>query len=132
MAVVRPGGYFAPPLRPRESAMPKQPVDPFARRKFLAFLAGSPLLAAAGIDLARLDRLLGAPSDNRLPPLDLIQQQLQEPRLIAAPNEALDIFDFEPVAKKKLPPAHWAYLATGTDDDATIRANREGFSRYEL
>lgn len=111
--------------------MPK-PVDPFARRKFLAFLAGSPLLAAAGIDLARLDRFFGESRDNRLPPLDLIQQQLQEPRLISAPNEALDVFDFEPVAKKKLPPAHWGYLATGTDDDATIRANREGFSRYEL
>jgi isopentenyl diphosphate isomerase/L-lactate dehydrogenase-like FMN-dependent dehydrogenase len=31
-----------------------------------------------------------------------------------------------------LPPAHWGYLATGTDDDGTIRANREGFARWDL
>jgi len=36
------------------------------------------------------------------------------------------------VARKKLPPAHWGYLATGTDDDATIRANRDGFTRYSM
>jgi isopentenyl diphosphate isomerase/L-lactate dehydrogenase-like FMN-dependent dehydrogenase len=28
--------------------------------------------------------------------------------------------------------AHWAYLATGTDDDGTIRANREGFNHWAL
>jgi isopentenyl diphosphate isomerase/L-lactate dehydrogenase-like FMN-dependent dehydrogenase len=52
--------------------------------------------------------------------------------LITAPDQALDVFDFEAVAKKQLPPAHWGYLATGTDDDATVRANREGFDRFQL
>jgi isopentenyl diphosphate isomerase/L-lactate dehydrogenase-like FMN-dependent dehydrogenase len=42
------------------------------------------------------------------------------------------VFDFEPVAKKKLPPAHWGYLATGSDGDETIRANREGYARWDL
>jgi len=51
---------------------------------------------------------------------------------IASAAEALDVFDFEPIARQKLPPAHWGYLATGTDDDGTIRADREGFSRYQL
>jgi isopentenyl diphosphate isomerase/L-lactate dehydrogenase-like FMN-dependent dehydrogenase len=32
--------------------------DPFSRRRFLSFLAGSPLLAAAGLDLTSIDRLL--------------------------------------------------------------------------
>src|SRR5688500_19228055 len=31
-----------------------------------------------------------------------------------------------------MPIAHWAYLATGTDDDGTIRANREGFDHWAL
>jgi isopentenyl diphosphate isomerase/L-lactate dehydrogenase-like FMN-dependent dehydrogenase len=56
----------------------------------------------------------------------------QEPPLIPTARHALNVFDFEPVAKKKLPPAHWAYLATGSDDDGTIRANREGFNCYEI
>ena len=30
------------------------------------------------------------------------------------------------------PPAHYGYLATGTDDDNTLRANREGYRRFQL
>ena len=103
-----------------------------SRRDFLTFLAGSPLFAAAGIDLHSLEWLArGAPRD-QVAALDMIQQAAQEPDLISSPGEALDVFDFEPVARKKLPPAHWGYLATGSDDDGTIRANREGFARWEL
>jgi isopentenyl diphosphate isomerase/L-lactate dehydrogenase-like FMN-dependent dehydrogenase len=56
----------------------------------------------------------------------------QDPDLISAARDAINVFDFEQVARQKLPPAHFGYLATGTDDDATIRANREGFTRYGL
>ena len=52
--------------------------------------------------------------------------------VIASARDALNVFDFEPVARQKLPPAHFGYLATGVDDDATVRANREGFSRYQM
>ena len=76
--------------------------------------------------------MLEGSSTERHRALELIQQQAQEPTLIAAASEALNVFDFEPVARKKLPPAHWGYLATGTDDDETIRANREGFARWDL
>ncbi len=89
--------------------MSRPPADPNTRRAFLAFLAGSPLIGRA-----------------------LLRQLAQEPDLIAAASEALSVFDFEPVAKKKIPPAHWGYLMTGTDDDATIQANREGFTRWDL
>ncbi len=51
---------------------------------------------------------------------------------IASPDEAINVFDFEVVAQKTLDPAHWGYLATGTDDDGTIRANRDGFSKFQL
>ncbi len=40
--------------------------------------------------------------------------------------------DFEPAAHKALPPAHWGYLATGVDDDKTLRNNREAFDHYQL
>jgi isopentenyl diphosphate isomerase/L-lactate dehydrogenase-like FMN-dependent dehydrogenase len=52
--------------------------------------------------------------------------------LITDPKEALDIFDFEPVAKRNLPPAHFGYMVTGIDDEVTCRANREGFLKYQL
>lgn len=87
------------------------------RRRFLAYLAGSPLFAAASGDVASFARVM---------------EMLQDPAFIPTARHALSVFDFEPVARKKLPPAHWAYMATGSDDDGTIRANREGFTRYEL
>src|SRR5262249_30140387 len=34
--------------------------------------------------------------------------------------------------RRELPPAHFGYLSTGVDDDATLRANREGFSRFQI
>ncbi len=98
----------------------------------MAFAAGSPLLAAAGVDLPSLRRLLAGNSRDRVAALGMLQQASQEPELIASAADALDVFDFEPVAKKKVPPAHWGYLATGTDGDETIRANREGYARWDL
>ena len=103
-----------------------------SRRQFVAFLTGSPLLAAAGVDVAALARLMGGSTRDQNRILDLVQQATQEPDLITSPSEALNVFDFEPVARKKIPVAHWGYLMTGSDDDGTIRANREGFNRYEL
>ena len=84
--------------------------DP-SRRRFLRFLAASPLLLAPRL----------------LPSLSA-----QDPELIASPDLALNVFDFEAVARQNLSPAHFAYMATGVDDDATLRANREGFERYQL
>jgi isopentenyl diphosphate isomerase/L-lactate dehydrogenase-like FMN-dependent dehydrogenase len=52
--------------------------------------------------------------------------------LITSVAEALSVLDFEPAARAKLPPWHWAWLSTGGDDGATIRANREGFEQYQI
>ena len=51
---------------------------------------------------------------------------------ITAAGQAVDVFDFERLARRNLPPAHWGYLATGVDGDATLAANRAGFSDYSL
>jgi isopentenyl diphosphate isomerase/L-lactate dehydrogenase-like FMN-dependent dehydrogenase len=85
--------------------------DERSRRRFLQFLAASPLLLAPQL----LPSLLA-----------------QDPELISAPDLALNVFDFEAVARRKLPPAHFAFMATGVDDDRTLHANREGFERYQL
>jgi isopentenyl diphosphate isomerase/L-lactate dehydrogenase-like FMN-dependent dehydrogenase len=34
--------------------------------------------------------------------------------------------------KVNVPPAHFGYMATGVDDEVTLRANREGFLKFEL
>jgi 4-hydroxymandelate oxidase len=99
-------------------------TDSSSRRQFLSYLAASPLF------LRHPERSEG--SAGGFEALTRLLEQTQEPTLIPTARHALNVFDFEPVARKKLPPAHWAYLATGSDDDGTIRANREGFNRYEL
>ncbi len=33
---------------------------------------------------------------------------------------------------KNVPPAHFGYMASGIDDEMTLRANREGFQKFVL
>src|SRR3954471_9836140 len=47
-------------------------------------------------------------------------------------KDALSVLDFEPLAHKALPPAHWGYMATGVDDDLTVRVNREAMGHYQI
>ena len=91
-----------------------------SRRRFLQFLAASPLFAH------------GALAEGLRPqdPVDWAPRDLD--KLIADPSQALDVFDFEPVMKKNVPPAHFGYMATGVDDELTLRANREGFRKFAL
>ena len=96
--------------------------QPTCRRRFLQYLAASPLLAGTGAPRAGAARCpirrYGAPRT-----LD---------KLIGSPREALDVFDFEPVMHQNVPPAHFGYMATGIDDEVTLRANREGFQKFQL
>jgi 4-hydroxymandelate oxidase len=100
--------------------MSLHPIHAVSRRHLLQFLAASPLFARNA--LAEGLR----PSD----PADWAHHDLD--KLIAEPAQALDVFDFEPVMKKNVPPAHFGYMATGVDDEVTLRANREGFRKFEL
>jgi len=97
------------------------------RRRFLKFLAGSPLLA--GVPGAALAQA-AMPKEMFADPL---MWSPQDPsRLIKDPKEAINVFDFEPVMQQKVPPAHFGYMASGVDDDLTLRANREGFLKFQL
>ena len=98
-----------------------------ARRKLLQLAAASPL-AAAGLLPTRLGELLALQGQDA-PSSPAGQPQAH---LIANAEDALDVFDFEAVARQTLPPGHFGYLATGTDADETVRANREAFSRFQL
>jgi len=99
-----------------------------SRRKFLQFLAGSPLLAGAA---SRASAGEGVTPGSKLPdPLAWAPMRTDE--LLASPKEAINVFDFEPVCRKNVPPAHFGYMASGIDDEATLRANREGFLKFQL
>ncbi len=95
-----------------------------SRRRFLRLLAASPLLGLSGMTFTPLAKL--ASSRKEADVLDTIED------LIETPEQALNVMEFEAVARKKLPPAHFGYMATGVDDDGTLRANREGFERFQL
>ncbi len=103
-----------------------------SRRRFLRMLAASPLLATGGAIYGPLAKLLAAESPDETRFSALLDDVAQGADLISSPDQALNVMDFEPVARKVLPPAHFGYLATGVDDDATIRANRDGYSKFQI
>jgi len=92
----------------------------FARREFLRFLAGSPLLLSA---------LPAAAAESAI---DALAGGAAVPDLLRAPADAINVFDFEPVAKRNLLPAHYTYLSMGIQDEFTLRANREAFGKVQL
>jgi 4-hydroxymandelate oxidase len=86
-----------------------------ARREFLRFLVASPYVAALGGLAAFVE-----------------ERALAQPGVITDPKEALNVLDFEEAAHRKVQPGHWAYMASGVDDDATLHANREVFKHVQL
>jgi 4-hydroxymandelate oxidase len=47
-------------------------------------------------------------------------------------DQVLSVADFEALARARLPPAHFGYLATGVDDDRTVFLNHEAYSHIEI
>jgi len=80
------------------------------RRKFLKFLAASPLAT-----------LPASAWQNQLVPFEMKDAK-----------DAISVADFEEMARRLLPPAHWGYMASGVDDDRTYRANIDGYKKIEL
>jgi 4-hydroxymandelate oxidase len=91
-----------------------------ARREFLKFLAASPYVAALGGVTTFLEQR------------GFAEGAQQPSSVITSPTEALDVFDFEEAAHRKVRDSHWAYMVSGVDDDATLRANREGYQHVQL
>lgn len=102
-----------------------------ARRQFVKYLLGSPLMAGPLLGGLALPRLLaGSPANAEAATADDLADRLLA--AIASPEEALDVFDFQRAAQRVLPPAHYGYLATGTDGDETLHANRKAFEKVYL
>ena len=95
-----------------------------SRRRFLQYLAASPLFASTGLPA------LAGEAPSKWP--DPMIWTGPGADVIKSPKEAINVFDFEPAAFKNVPPAHFGYMASGLDDEVTLRANREGFLKFQL
>ena len=92
------------------------PFDQTAsRRQFRKFLSASPLLLAGSSALAGEGPAAGV----KLPD-PIMWAPLRTDTLIKSPKEAINVFDFEPVARVNIPPAHFGYMASGIDDEPHV------------
>src|SRR5262245_51653550 len=97
-----------------------QPLE--RRRQFLKFLSASPYIVSVG-GMAAYLRQDSFAQDIRPSSFSSIMRDRMS--VVADPKEALTVFDFEATARTKVHQGHWSYMASGTDDDATLFANRE-------
>jgi isopentenyl diphosphate isomerase/L-lactate dehydrogenase-like FMN-dependent dehydrogenase len=86
-------------------------VTPTSRRRFLGFVLGSPLFAGRA--------LTAAPAGASEP-------------LVASPEDAVDVFDLQAVARAKLLASHYDYIEAGADGGGTKAANQESIVRLRL
>src|ERR1700682_2828160 len=77
-----------------------------SRRRFLQFLAASPLFSKLYAEEAAA--------------------------VLAKPEDALNVMEFQETAHRALTPAHWGYMSSGVDDDLTLKANVEAFRHIGL
>src|SRR5688572_17234940 len=78
------------------------------RRAFLRFLAASPVLAYG------------------------FRESWAQPAVTPLARDVLSIPDFEALARPKLSPAHWGYMASGVDDNLTLQANVDAYRNVQL
>lgn len=105
--------------------MSSEDIRATSRRRFLQYCAASPLLASGAFAAKALEAPSKLPDPMMWAPPGSID-------LIKTPKEAINVFDFEPVARQNVPPAHFGYMASGIDDETTLRANREDFKKFQL
>ena len=89
---------------------------PLTRRSFLGGLGALPALGSWALA-------------GESPPSVALRR---EPPAITSATQLLNVMEFEPLARAALPPAHYAYVATGIDDDLTVVRNHSAFGHYEI
>ncbi|WP_077338182.1 alpha-hydroxy acid oxidase [Pseudocolwellia agarivorans] len=83
------------------------------RRRFLQFMAASPALYGFNV----LGQSISSP---------------YAPQHVQHAKDAVNVFDFHEVAKSKLSPGHYTYMARGSDHGLTQLANSEDFKKIKL
>jgi isopentenyl diphosphate isomerase/L-lactate dehydrogenase-like FMN-dependent dehydrogenase len=96
------------------------------RRAFLRFPAASPIMSYMGFTSSWAEDLTAAA------PASDAELNAHNERIIKSVKEALNVFDFDAAARAKLSTAHYTFLTDGSFNNETVRANREGFSKYQI
>ena len=105
-----------------------------SRRDFVRWLAASPLLAAIpGCAPASPGSVPTGPAAAAPAPTPAAPPPRPGPHdLVTTAADALDVFDMEKVAETTVPPAHFGYIQTGVDGEATQRNNRAALERMYI
>ena len=110
-----------------------------ARRRFMQYLAASPLIATPTIASSVAALLASAPGRSLAQSYDALRGAnvaTGSDGIITAPHEAINVFEFEPAAKKAIyaqgAPTHWGYLASGVDGDITRDINHTAYANYNI
>jgi len=98
-----------------------------SRRRFLQYIA-----AGTGLTFAEAQAWAETLVPRTKLPDPMTWAPLDASNPIRTAKEAINVFDFESVARQNVPPAHFGYMASGIDDEVTLRANREGFQKFQL
>ena len=104
-----------------------------SRRRFMKYLSYSPLVLPVAVGISTPGEQESVAPSAGVAPNAAHAVQTEKP--IASEKEALNVFDFIPVAQKnitEISPAHWPYLMTGSDDNLTVQANRDGFQLFQI
>ncbi len=105
-------------------------MTPLNRRDFLQALAAAPLIGAITACSTLMPGSEVSPALDRPGTLGEPDQALGE--VVTSAEDAIDVFDMRATAERTLSPAHYGYIATGVDGDATLRANRSAFDRLQI
>jgi 4-hydroxymandelate oxidase len=110
-----------------------------ARRKFLEFLAASPLVATPTVASTIATLFASGPGEALAQSYDALRDAkvaVGADGIITAPSQALDVLEFKPAAKKALfdagAPTHWGYLESGVDADVTRDANHTAYAKFNI
>ena len=52
--------------------------------------------------------------------------------MVKRPEDAVDVFEFDPVAHSKVPGAQFGFLATGAEDEGSLRDNRNDIANIGI
>lgn len=109
------------------------------RRGLLKMLAASPLAATPLVSSTLSALLASLPDEAKAQSYDVLRgasRALGPDGILKSAADALDVFEFEPAAKKavlsKNAPAHWGYLQSGVDGDVTRDVNHTAYAQYRI
>ena len=104
-----------------------------SRRRFLAYLAASPVLTLSAKRALAEEAEEGPVQIQGVRPEDPFVWWPRDPNyVVEKPEDALDVFELEAAAHKTMPPAHFGFVTSGADDEGSQKANRQDIAKFAI